>query len=59
LKKFYFKRLFIRKEIKRIVGIVCAVVGVIIVIQVVPIWLWIFLLGILLLVLGWTFFRMI
>ncbi|EOD01325.1 hypothetical protein [Caldisalinibacter kiritimatiensis] len=58
--KFPFKKknFFFRKSYKQILGIILAVIGVVIIIQVVPLTFWIFLLGVLLLILGWTLYRM-
>ncbi|WP_425448938.1 hypothetical protein [Dethiothermospora halolimnae] len=53
MKKFYFN-----KNMKKILGIVFGVIGSIVIIQVVPLKIWIFLLGALLIGLGWCFFKM-
>lgn len=56
-KGFNFKRHFIDGSIKKILGIVLAILGVIIIIQVIPIKAWIFALGLLFICLGWFLFR--
>ncbi|MGF7057274.1 hypothetical protein [Brassicibacter mesophilus] len=59
MRKFKFRRCPSRYNFKKTLGIILAVVGVIIIIQVVPVSLWIFLLGILLVCLGWLLFKML
>lgn len=58
MKKFIRKYHCHRKKYNRIVGIILGVIGMIIIIQVIPVGLWLLVLGILCLVLGWSFFRM-
>ncbi|WP_176718845.1 hypothetical protein [Caloranaerobacter ferrireducens] len=53
------RKIFLKKNIKQIIGVLLAVVGSIIVIQVVPISVWIFFLGVLLILIGWVFYRML
>ncbi|WDV47647.1 hypothetical protein PV797_08165 [Clostridiaceae bacterium M8S5] len=53
------RKLRISKNMKHIIGIVLGVVGAIIIIQVVPMSIWFFLLGILLLALAWALFNML
>ena len=59
MRKFKFRRCPFRYNFKKTIGIILAVVGMIIIIQVIPISMWIFLLGILLICLGWVLFRML
>lgn len=51
------RRHIINGSVKKILGIVLAVLGVIIIIQIIPIQAWIFAIGILLIFLGWSLFR--
>ncbi|SDZ01788.1 Exopolysaccharide synthesis, ExoD [Proteiniborus ethanoligenes] len=51
------RRHIINGSIKKILGIVLAVLGVIIIIQIIPLKAWIFAIGILLICLGWSLFR--
>ncbi|MGO1367866.1 MAG: hypothetical protein ACTHVE_11870 [Senegalia sp. (in: firmicutes)] len=58
MKKFIRKYHLHRKKHNKIIGIVLGVIGMIIIIQVIPVGLWLLILGILCLMLGWSFFRM-
>ncbi|MTI69946.1 MAG: hypothetical protein FH751_06825 [Firmicutes bacterium] len=53
-----FPKFYCKSKLKKVIGIVLAVIGTIIIIQVVPFKFWLLLLGILLVLLGWTFYRM-
>lgn len=54
---FRYKRFFFNKSFKKVLGIILAIIGGIIIIQVVPLTVWIFLLGVLLVALGWTLYK--
>lgn len=56
-RRYKFKRHFIDGSIKKIIGIGLAILGVIIIIQVIPIRAWIFALGLLFICLGWFLFK--
>lgn len=56
-RKWKFRRHIIDGSIKKILGIALAILGVIIIIQVIPIRAWIFALGLLLICLGWFLFK--
>ncbi len=59
-KKFFdFKNFRLKRNYKKILGIILAVIGTVIVINVIPLTAWFFLLGILLIALGWVFYKMI
>ena len=53
MRKYRFKR-----KPRKILGIVLAVIGTIIIIKVIPIQFWLLMLGVLFILLGWVFFRM-
>ncbi|KNF08750.1 hypothetical protein CLPU_5c00570 [Gottschalkia purinilytica] len=58
MKKFDIKRLFLKNNFKKTLGITFSIIGAIIIIQVIPVKFWILSLGIILVALGWTFYRM-
>ncbi|WP_066502960.1 hypothetical protein [Abyssisolibacter fermentans] len=59
LKKYKIGKFRFSKNFKQVAGIILGVVGAIVVIQVVPLSIWFFLLGILLLALAWALFNML
>lgn len=59
MKKFIRKHHYYKSKYNKLIGIILGVIGFIIIIQVVPVGVWLLILGILCLVLGWTFFRML
>ncbi|NBI06877.1 hypothetical protein [Senegalia massiliensis] len=58
MRKFMRKYHCHRNKYNKIIGIVLGVMGMIIIIQVVPVAIWLLTLGILCLILGWSFFKM-
>lgn len=56
-RRWNFRRCIINGSMKKILGIIIAVLGVIIIVQVIPVKAWIFALGILFICLGWFLFR--
>mgnify|MGYP006277688593 CR=1 FL=1 len=58
--KRHFNRFhYYKRKYNKIIGIILGVIGAIIIIQVVPISVWLLILGLLCVLLGWIFFRMI
>lgn len=57
MRRFMYK---LRKyeKIIQILGIILAIIGLVLVLKIIPIKLWLFLLGCVFIVLGWFFFRM-
>ncbi|MBS4536102.1 hypothetical protein GOQ29_10795 [Clostridium sp. D2Q-14] len=58
MKKFNRRGYYHKKKYYKILGIILGVVGTIIIIQAIPVTFWLIILGILCILLGWTFFRM-
>ncbi|SCG83501.1 hypothetical protein DW1_1933 [Proteiniborus sp. DW1] len=56
-RRYSFKKHFIDGSIKKLLGMVLGILGVIIIIQVVPIKAWIFALGLLFICLGWFLYK--
>ena len=56
-RRFNLKRNFIDGSIRKLLGVVLAIFGVIIIIQVIPIKAWIFALGLLFICLGWFLYK--
>ncbi|WP_183108650.1 hypothetical protein [Thermohalobacter berrensis] len=53
------RKIILTRSIRKVLGIVLAVIGGFIVIYVVPLKIWVLILGFLLIFLGWTIYRMI
>lgn len=56
-RRWKFRRSMIDGSIKKVLGIILAVLGVIIIIQVIPIKAWVFALGLLFICLGWFLYK--
>jgi len=56
-RKYRFKRHLTSGGLKKIIGVVLAILGVIIIIQVVPMKAWFFTLGLLFICLGWFLYK--
>lgn len=59
MRKFIRRGHHYKKKYNKIIGIILGVIGMIIIIQIIPVGMWLLILGILCILLGWTFFRMI
>lgn len=56
---FNFRKFTYKRHIRKILGITLGVIGSILIIQVVPLTIWLILLGVLLILLGISFYNML